>query len=198
MMLMFGLVSSIHCAGMCGPLVAVATAQAADVREKSPGFKPFALWQFLYQAGRGISYFLAGALIASAGGSLVEAVPLKYAGDAAQISIGAIFLIIAFLQIFKKSGVGEVKSSLTGKLIGRLIAADRAYGIFSLGLISGILPCGVLFAAYLYASSAGGALDGGLYMLLFWAGTAPALAATALFSHGLLKTGGKYSKYIPN
>lgn len=196
MMLMLGLVSSLHCAGMCGPLVAIASAPLDKAREKPQRFKTLALRQVFYQIGRGISYFLAGAFIAYAGGGLVGAAPVRYAGAAVQISIGAILVAIALFQTLKKSWVAEKKSPFLADFIRRLVSSNRNAGIFGLGLASGILPCGVLFTAYLYASSAGEPLAGGLYMLIFWAGSMPALSATALFPLGLLKTSGKYFKYL--
>ncbi len=55
-------------------------------------------------------------------------------------------------------------------------------GMLGLGLLTALLPCGVLYVAFARAVTAGSAIGGGLALLAFWAGTVPLLAAVGLVS----------------
>ena len=82
-MLVFGLVSSLHCVTMCGPLIAVASAplQASSAEGKG-GFRPLMGWQISYQIGRGITYITIGVILGFAGRMLSTLFPARLFGPA--------------------------------------------------------------------------------------------------------------------
>jgi hypothetical protein len=76
------------------------------------------------------------------------------------------------------AGTGPLADTTGGRLFARVSAAlgRRVPGHpFALGLLLGLLPCGLLYSALLAAVSRGGPLEGALALVAFGLGTAPAL-----------------------
>jgi len=177
--LVFGLLGSLHCLGMCAPLL-WAVPQNEEKRK---------LWwrnRLSYNAGRAITYAGLGAIIGLVGESL------SFVGLQQKISIGTGVLILIFLLSsrgviptnfqFKpiQKLVKKVRSS-----IGALLQNKSAFGQFKLGLFNGFLPCGLVYMALLASVSMGSILGGSLYMFLFGLGTFPMMLAAAFFGKEL-------------
>ncbi|MCA9002730.1 MAG: sulfite exporter TauE/SafE family protein, partial [Planctomycetes bacterium] len=68
-----------------------------------------------------------------------------------------------------------------------LFQRQDALGMVGLGLLNGLLPCGLVYVALAGAMAAGSASQGAVYMGLFGLGTVPMLLAIALGGPCLLR-----------
>ena len=176
--LTLGLLSGFgHCLGMCGPFVLYVSRRFAP---PDAGRLAVVRPQLLYGFGRVVTYGLLGA----AAGGLGEAVDL--AGSMVGIRRATAIVAGASLVLFGAVSLFEVVPLLAPKggpifarVAGRL--KRRAPGHpFVTGLVLGLLPCGLIYAAVIAAAGAGGAATGGLGLVLFGLGTMPALLGLSL------------------
>ena len=186
-MLAAGLASSLHCAGMCGGIVAafgmrrVIPLRVAD----SPPQNDLAR-QLAFNAGRIASYAAGGAAAGFAGGVAGYASGVLPAQGAVYLA-ASVVLVLFGLQL---AGAGRLLARL--EPIGaplwrwlqphaaRLLAARALPQAFAAGLAWGWLPCGMVYAALAAAAFAGGPGGGAVAMLAFGLGTTPALLAAGL------------------
>ncbi|MEQ8661036.1 MAG: sulfite exporter TauE/SafE family protein [Gammaproteobacteria bacterium] len=188
-----GLVSQVHCVGMCGGVVG-ALAFAVDPKQVARrGMLPFAL---AYNAGRVTSYVGAGVLLGFAGGEALALWPGAQAHLWLRVAAGAV-LIVAGLSLLGVGGPGAWLERL-GQRLWRVIARPgrRLLPLASLpaawafGLLWGWLPCALVYATLLFAATGADALRAGVVMLAFGLGTSPALILAATLSRrggGLLR-----------
>jgi len=193
--LLFALVNALHCAGMCGAFAV----RAAAGRRPGAGVSA-------YLAGKTFTYVFLGALAGAAGGTLLSAAgPLQ---RLAGLLVGALFVVAGVRLIAGRVAGGatgrfaRAASALLGPLLADLRVAEadgsgNAPGVapaaarrFTLGALTGLLPCGVTGLALLQAAALGSPLSGAVFMAAFGLGTAPALAAVALLGRGLLARAG--------
>jgi sulfite exporter TauE/SafE len=198
LMLVFGMVSSLHCVTMCGPLIAVASAplQTASA-DKGGGFRPLMGWQVCYQVGRGITYVAIGLVLGFAGRMLSTLFPARLFGGFIQIGVAALFIGLALFAVLRgKTVTAPGGGSGFGRLIRKFVTSGRASGMLVLGLLTGFLPCGVLYAAFARSLAADSATEGGLLMLAFWLGSAPLLVVVGLASGSLLRVLGRHANVL--
>lgn len=157
---LYGLLTSIHCIGMCGAFVI-----SASVGTTPNGGKARRAVQ--YNLGRVISYTLTGALAGGFGrffsftGIFKGIIPL--AGGAVLVVMG-----LEFSGLFKKLKIRL--PSLSVGLIGKLPRS-----MFLVGLASAIFPCGPLQAMQFYSLGTGSFFGGAIAMLVFVLATIPVL-----------------------
>jgi uncharacterized protein len=181
-----GLAGSVpHCVPMCGPFVlaqAGARVAALPVTCLAQHHRLRAALLLPYHLGRAATYAVLGALAGGLGG-LPWAAPLR----APLLALAAIGFLVAALRRFRATGSGGGRprearwQRAWGALLargGRRFDPGRAAGSFGLGMLLGLLPCGMLAMALTAVAGAGGAWLGAAAMLAFAAGTAPALIAT--------------------
>lgn len=187
-----GILGSLHCMGMCGPL-ALALPHISDKKGK------MAFESFLYNFGRILTYFALGLIFGAIGSSI------KLAGfqDVLSIVMGAGLLIVYFfprkwLNFFGKVSVFKSVGNKFKELFRRFMAIKTLSSLFSIGLLNGLLPCGLVYVALAGAIANAGVLEGGFYMLAFGIGTFPMMFAL-YFSKGFLTPGLriKLMKLIP-
>jgi len=176
-MLGLGLVSGVHCAGMCGGIVVAFSASR-------PLLPAAALWrrQAAFNAGRITSYAIAGA-IAGAAAQLLSALPLQ----AALYVFANALLILVGLQLAGWSAPARWIEALGAPLWRRLQPLAlrltpggglvQAYGA---GAVWGWLPCGLVYGALAAAAASGDLARGALGMAAFGAGTLPWLLAAGV------------------
>ncbi|WP_435185300.1 sulfite exporter TauE/SafE family protein [Halobellus sp. EA9] len=181
-----GLFGGAHCLGMCGPLVTM-----YGERFESDGRGPTAraLRQHaLFNAGRTLSYAAIGALLGALGGAVVDAGALVSAGTlvrgAAGIVVGAVVIAVGVSYVTGggidlASGsvpvVGDVFAAVSARLTARVDTWATGPKIAGLGAMHGLLPCPILYPAFLYALSTGSAVSGGLALGALGLGTFPSL-----------------------
>ena len=197
LMLLLGATSSLHCTTMCGPIIAVASAPVTigdgkDVRRP----KALALWQLQYHLGRGITYSLIGAGLGLIGTSLVLLPKARLVGAVVQLVLGLLIAFAGVWQLLKgRSQVGATDNWLS-RALRALITRGSARGMLGLGLLTGLLPCGVLYVAFSRSVLAGSTLGGALVMVAFWLGTVPLLATVGFASGGLARLVGRYGPVL--
>lgn len=161
-----GLVVSLHCAGMCGPLACVlmpVQGESADRTAVSAG----------YQISRLASYAVLGAV---AGGLGSE--PLRWFSQSAlrwtPWLMVALFLALAFRwdRWLPRVPAG---GRWAWRIQARLGRRSRTAAGVALGLATPLLPCGPLYFVVALALFAGSASAGAELMLAFGLGTAPLL-----------------------
>ena len=167
-----GLVSSLHCVQMCGPIV---------LAFSLPLSRPEALRaQVHYNAGRILTYAALGALAGTLGGGIGLLGRLAGLASGARVFAGSAMIVAGILTIglVPSNGLVTIQNRASTKRFSRNSSARRLLapkGKFTLGLTLGFLPCGLVYAALLKAVDSGSALAGALTMLAFGAGTAVAL-----------------------
>jgi sulfite exporter TauE/SafE len=174
--LVLGLVSSLHCVGMCGPL-----ALALPVNQLGKGCKWIGIG--LYHSGRILSYTVLGIIFGFIGRSFV----LSGFQQRLSIFLGALLLIYFLLAIFGKqlTTVPGVRW-LTGRLqqfMLRSLRSQRLGAMLLLGIANGLLPCGMVYFAVTGALAAGNIAAGAGFMAAFGLGTFPAMLALSLFGN---------------
>ena len=170
-----GLAGSLHCLGMCGPIVL-----SYSVALRGP--RPAA--HLAYNSGRILTYMLLGAIAGTAGRAIALVGRLAGLASGARIFAGAAMIVAGVLMIGLVPSNSLVKIRRPGVMqsIGRLILGPAVRSKFTLGVILGFLPCGLIYAALLKALESGGAVAGALTMLAFGLGTAATLFGAGLLS----------------
>jgi uncharacterized protein len=169
-----GVAGSLHCLGMCSPLVMAVTS-----------LRPSAILnRVVYNSGRIMVYAIMGSLVASAGLVL----PLHKFQNLISMVLGAALVIIGCLGIrtIKIPGLTAAMqrlSSLLKNVFGSFMKRKSLSTVFILGSLNGLLPCGLTVIALTWCVTLRGPLDGFNFMLLFGAGTLPVmLGFTGIFS----------------
>jgi len=173
------LLGSLHCVGMCGPFVAFYS--GAD---GSAGARRL-LSHAAYSGGRLLTYALFGLTAGAVGAALDVAGSLAGVQRIAGIVAGATMILWGLAVLLQLRGVRLFRHGAGGGRMGGLLR--RGFSLVSdkppvlraavVGLLSGLLPCGWLWAFVVTAAGTGNALSGAAVMTAFWAGTVPALLA---------------------
>jgi sulfite exporter TauE/SafE len=166
------LVGSLHCAGMCGPFVAVYSASGPG---REPGRRGAGLSHLAYHAFRGTGYVLLGAL----GGAFGRA--MDWAGKNVGVAhFAALFCSVLVLLwgasvLFPTLKVGSPVARFFGPKLISLGTKPRVFRASVLGALTPLLPCGWLYAFVVTAAGTGSVVSGAVLMATFWLGTVPAL-----------------------
>jgi sulfite exporter TauE/SafE len=182
----FGLVGSFHCVGMCGPIVLAV-----------PGKSIFS--KLLYNLGRTVTYAIMGLII----GVIGEGFSLAGYQQTLSVIVGAAMLLIVIFTKYKHfdlplSGAISKLWIFSKNRLTPLFKSESALAPFLIGLINGLLPCGLVYAAIFAAVAMGGMLESSLYMILFGLGTAPLLIALSVFGNFLTPAvRNKFNKAVP-
>ncbi|MCB0631694.1 MAG: sulfite exporter TauE/SafE family protein [Saprospiraceae bacterium] len=166
-----GLLGSLHCAGMCAPI-----ALSLPYPEQSAGGKLRSI--LLYNFGRLITYSLIGLVFGLMGKGLF------LAGWQRGISIvmGVFLLLVSFSllnpekTLMANPAISRAYLWLKRQL-GRYMQRTGPFSIFLVGLLNGILPCGLVYLAIIGATTAEHAWQGMFYMASFGLGTFPIMIA---------------------
>ena len=171
---LMGLLGSVHCIGMCGPLV-----MALPISQKSNLQKTVAL--FLYHSGKITSYAILGILFGLFGSQL----PVFGFQQNLSVVIGVIMLLyVLYVFVLKPKHIQIV---LLSQWYNRIVSAlskmfkrNTVSSFWWIGLLNGILPCGMIYLALSSAMATQHVLEGGLLMAFFGLGTVPALLMVAV------------------
>ena len=177
--LLAGLLGSAHCLGMCGGISGLFAlhSSARGLRRQLP-------MALAYNAGRLASYTLLGCAAGVLGGRVAGLTPA--AAGPVRLVAGAVIILIGLQIAFdlRVLGIlermGGVVWSRISPLAGRLLPVNSLPRALGLGLLWGLLPCGLVYSVLLVAASSARLTDGALVMLAFGIGTAPAMLLTGL------------------
>jgi hypothetical protein len=177
--LVASLAGSLHCVGMCGPFVAFYAGGDA-----SRGARRL-LSHATYSAGRLAAYATLGLAAGAIGAALDLAGSLAGFQRVAAVGAGAVMIVWGGLALLRLRGVRVLPIRAgSGAWLQRAfrVVADRPplLRAAAVGMLSGLLPCGWLWAFLVAAAGTGSALRGAAVMGAFWLGTVPALVAVGL------------------
>ncbi|WP_264509475.1 sulfite exporter TauE/SafE family protein [Flavobacterium sp. N1719] len=174
--LLLGIISSLHCVGMCGPI-----ALMLPVDRTNPSRK--ALQILVYHLGRLTAYGLLGLVF----GLLGRGFYLAGMQQHLSITVGVLMIVVAVLPEkvlarynFSKpvyKAIAAIKSHL-----GQQFKRKSVDALFTIGLLNGFLPCGMVYAALFGALAMPNLMSSMSYMFLYGIGTVPLLSAVVYAS----------------
>ncbi|MFB6092553.1 MAG: sulfite exporter TauE/SafE family protein [Haloquadratum sp.] len=181
-----GLFGGAHCLGMCGPLV---TMYGDRIESDGRGPSLRAIRQHaLFNVGRTASYAAIGTVLGALGGVFVDVGGLLSAGalvrGLAGVVAGVVVIAAGVGYATGDSGLlagtslpilGRGFSAVADRLTARVDEWATGPGIVALGAMHGLLPCPLLYPAFLYAFATGSAASGGLALAALGLGTFPTL-----------------------
>ena len=185
--LIFGLLGSFHCVGMCGPIALLLPVDRTNTVKKLAQI-------FLYHFGRILAYASIGLLF----GTIGKGLHLFGIQQQLSIAIGLLMILVVLIpsKVFNKYNfskplfrvVSKIKSSL-----GAALYKKTPDAFLSIGFLNGFLPCGLVYMAVFGAIASGTALEGSLYMAFFGLGTIP-LMTVAVYAGNFVS--GKVRQHI--
>lgn len=164
-----------HCIGMCGPIVA-SFAWKHPVTGGSPAPGQWTR-QLQYHSGRIATYTLVGAAMGLSGSFVNVAAHLAGAQNVVALGAGIMMVLMGFSIVGLWGGASllERHNSAALSAARKVISLPVAIRYPVLGLVLGLLPCGLSYTVFIAAAGAGGAFPGALLSLLFGLGTLPAV-----------------------
>jgi sulfite exporter TauE/SafE len=167
-----GLLGSLHCAAMCGPLV-----MSLPLSGTNWWFN--LLQRLLYQSGRILTYSIFG-LISGILGSGMNVLGLQQS-----LALISGFLLIS-IAVFHFSGIKTSRFNLIqakmlspiAKHIGQWLS--KPYGGLFAGALHGLIPCGMVYMAVAASLNTASPTAGAEFMFFFGLGTTPLLLLASL------------------
>ena len=183
--LLIGLGGSLHCIGMCGPLMFSAILQ--------PGSNTFPASKWLlYQSGRILTYALWGALLGSIGFSLHWFDWQQNMSLALGVSILAVLFVLKFFPTVESTIASNRFYRMITRKLSPFIMARNNHASFFSGVLNGTLPCGLVYMAIAGATVMQDPFKGSIFMVAFGLGTLPMLLAILFAGKSLQPSIRKY------
>lgn len=190
--LILGLLGSLHCIGMCGPIAFMLPV------DRSNNFKK-ALQISSYHLGRIFTYGIIGVVF----GFMGKGFSLFGLQQQLSIAVGVLMILIILLprKTFQKYNLSKYFYSVVGKVksaLGKSLKKKSADTFFTIGFLNGFLPCGLIYIAVFAAVASGSIMQSSLYMMVFGLGTVP-LMTTSIYFMSFIKNKArqKVRKLIP-
>lgn len=183
-----GIFGSMHCVGMCGPIVLWYSTQGI-----STAASPLSalLNHLSYNAGRVVSISIVGGVLGLVGGGITA---LQGTGHWFSLSVGVLLFLagVSLLRILPRfrfssdavfsSEASNIFARFYRKAVGYLFSSRTIESKFYIGFLTPLLPCGLLYVMFLKAASSGDLLSGALTMAAFGLGIVSALVITGFAS----------------
>jgi sulfite exporter TauE/SafE len=174
-----GLMGGVHCVGMCGGIV---TALSLNIQPDAQQAHNRRLAILLgYNAGRILSYTLAGILMGGVGLLSANLSGLHEIKLLMQLVAGVFMVLLGLylagwlMWLTRIENLGSLFWKRIEPIGRRLMPVSSAGQALLLGMVWGWLPCGLVYTALIWAVTSGGPLEGGLLMLSFGLGTLPVM-----------------------
>lgn len=162
-----GLLSSFHCMGMCGPI-------AIAIPHKSETKLGVVVDDLAYNIGRVVTYTILGAIIGVIGATV------SLAGYQERLSLISGILLLLVVIVPKKYANKLTTFGVIGKLVRKLqkglqffLQSKNRSSLFVLGVLNGLLPCGLVYVALTASLANADILGSALFMTAFGIGTIP-------------------------
>ena len=180
--IIFGLLGSLHCVGMCGPIAFMLPVDRSNTSRKVVQIS-------MYHLGRLLSYGIIGLLFGLVGKSL------SIFGTQQQLSIiiGTLMIVLVLIppKIFNKYNFSKPIYKIISKLksaLGQALKKKTSDTFLTIGFLNGFLPCGLVYMAVFASLTTNSAFYGSLYMVLFGLGTIPLMTTAIYFGKFLNST----------
>ncbi len=181
-----GFVGSVHCLGMCGPLVLayslhIKSHESSPASHGIPSWRSGLLHHLAFHSGRLLSYGFLGALAAGIFHMFALISLLKDFRAGMTVLGGALmlFFALAFLKVFQMPGFLTLHLTAFNPFwrnqAPKLFQSQRLVSRMLLGLAAGFLPCGLSWAMIVKSATTQDVAAGFLTMEAFGLGTVPAL-----------------------
>jgi sulfite exporter TauE/SafE len=173
----FGLISSLHCIGMCGPIALMIPVDRTNSAKKVTQIITYHIGRLSAYATIGLIFGLVGKGFFLAG---IQQRLSIFIGIAMIITIVTPERVLANYNFSKPVYrlISKIKSSL-----GKQFKNKSYQSLFTIGLLNGFLPCGMVYVAIFGAIAMQSVSLGILYMILFGIGTIPLLTAVVYLSN---------------
>ena len=190
--LIFGLLSSFHCIGMCGPIAMMLPVDRSNQAKQ-------VMQIITYHLGRITAYATIGFIFGLLGKGFFMA------GMQQKMSVIIGMLMIVAIVIPEKSFARYNFSKPVFRLISKVKQAlgsqfkKKSYqSLFTIGVLNGFLPCGMVYVALFGAIAMQNISLGILYMVLFGLGTIPLMSSVVYINSFLsVSVRNKIQKAIP-
>lgn len=190
--LLFGLISSLHCIGMCGPI-----AMMLPVDRSNPSKKIMKIMS--YHLGRISAYATVGFVF----GLLGKGFYMAGMQQKMSIIIGLLMILVILIpeKTFANYNFSKPVFRLIAKVkeaLGKQFKKKTYQSLFTIGLLNGFLPCGMVYVALFGAIAMQSSSLGVLYMILFGLGTVP-LMSSVVYIQSFISLGmrNRIQKVIP-
>ncbi|RLD31594.1 MAG: sulfite exporter TauE/SafE family protein [Bacteroidetes bacterium] len=174
--LVLGLLGSFHCIGMCGPIAIALPLKTNTWTERIAS-------SFIYNIGRTITYGILGFIF----GLIGKGISLGGLQQWVSIIIGVLMILsVLFPVLFRKVNLEKSTYQMISRLKGKFgkMFSIRSYSsLFTIGILNGFLPCGLVYIAIAGAIVSGEVKDGILYMIIFGLGTIPVMMALSILGN---------------
>ena len=170
--LMLGLAGCLHCLGMCSPLAMTVT----NLRQ------PFLLNRILYNGGRIVTYGLLGTFV-STFGSLLRLSGYQYI---LTFALGCVLLVLGLAGVshFRIPFLSRILQRITSRikeLFSEFLKRKTILSITMMGMLNGLLPCGLTYLALTYCLTLPNGMDGFVFMLIFTTALGSASSFISIF-----------------
>lgn len=173
-----GLLGSAHCVGMCGGF-------AVAIGMGSPSVTTNMRRQATYSLGRVFTYTCFGSIVGYAGlwlsqraGSFIQIQAWLSLGAGVVLGMQALVALGVVPSFVRHWLRGRAKVCLAGTFVGEFLASPRWSSVFLAGVLTGFLPCGLVYGYLALAASTAGMIPGLATMAAFGAGTVPLMVLT--------------------
>ncbi len=173
-----GLLGSLHCAGMCGPL-AVAVGAAGGARP----LLSLSLWV----TGKALTYAILGVVAGTVGAAFGSPGLGTRPMAVLALSAGVLMILLGSRSLWRQARPGSGQGGPLGVLLAAVLSRKGPWVPLAAGLLTGLLPCGLVYAMTAQSLSVASPLWGAAIMLAFGLGTAPSLLGAGMLS-GLLRS----------
>lgn len=187
-----GLLGSLHCIGMCGPIaLALPAGKFKSIR--------FYFGRIYYNLGRVVTYSFFGLVFGIIGKNFAMAGLQSWVSI---ISGAGIIIIVLLPQRIKANALSILPFyKVTDKIknaFGGLFKSGSLTAMFLIGILNGFLPCGFVYVGLAGALASGEVVRGILYMALFGLGTLPVMFLTSVIGNFIsIGIRQKLTKIIP-
>lgn len=186
-----GLVSSLHCIGMCGPI-----ALGIPVYQLNPFNRNLSL--LLYNFGRTITYSCLGMMA----GIFGQAVSIAGYQQSLSIVVGIMIILTVVLQYSRKKnfqpGFLPALFNWIESTMAKLLRSKSKSNYLLIGIVNGLLPCGMVYIALAAALTYNNGFRGTFFMAMFGLGTIPLMLAFSIIGfHVSFNLRNQIKKYLP-
>ena len=188
----FGLISSFHCIGMCGPIAMMLPVDRNNQAKKTSQIITYHLGRLSAYAAIGLVFGLLGK------GLFLAGIQQKLS-----IFIGVAMIIVILIpeKVFAQYNFSKPVFKLISTIkttLGSQFKNKSYKSLFTIGLLNGFLPCGMVYVALFGAIAMQSESLGVLYMILFGLGTVPMMSSVVYLNSFLtIPVRNKIQKFIP-